>query len=88
MYVPLLIVGCSCCIVYGLGMLIRDMFKIWCIFLPLIPNDIGEKLLKERGEYYTDQYDIKWAFCKFMWESHLELPHIDLDDLEEFVINI
>jgi len=56
--------------------------------LPLIPNNIGEKLLKERGEYYTKQYDIKWAFCKYMWESHLELPHIDLEDLEEFVINI
>ena len=56
--------------------------------LPLIPNDIGEKLLKEKREYYTEQYDIKWAFCKFMWESHLELPHIDLDDLEEFVTNI
>ena len=55
--------------------------------LPLIPNNIGEKLLKERGEYYAKQYDIKWAFCKFMWESHLELPHIDLDDLETFVIN-
>ena len=56
--------------------------------LPLIPNNIGEKLLKERGEYYAKQYDIKWAFCKYMWESHLELPHIDLEDLEEFVINI
>ena len=56
--------------------------------LPLIPNNIGEKLLKERGEYYAKQYDIKWAFCKYMWESHLELPHIDLEDLEEFVINM
>ena len=56
--------------------------------LPLIPNNIGEKLLEERGEYYAKQYDIKWAFCKFMWESHLELPHIDLDDLEAFVIKI
>ena len=27
--------------------------------LPLIPNNIGEKLLKERGEYYAKQYDIK-----------------------------
>ena len=23
-----------------------------------------------------------------LWESHLELPHIDLDDLEDFVTNI
>ena len=56
--------------------------------LHLIPNKIGEKLLKEREQYYTDSYEVKWAFCKFMWESHLDLPHIDLEDLEEFVNNI
>jgi 5'-3' exoribonuclease 1 len=53
--------------------------------LQLIPNNIGEKLLKERSKYYAKHYGIKWAFCKFMWESHLELPHIDIEELEEFV---
>ena len=54
----------------------------------LIPNNIGEKLLKEKPEYYTKNYKLNWAFCKFMWESHLELPHIDIDDLEEYVNSI
>ena len=54
----------------------------------LIPNNIGEKLLKEKPEYYTKNYKLNWAFCKFMWESHLELPHIDIDDLEDYVNSI
>jgi len=44
--------------------------------------------MKEKENYYSNDYNLNWAFCKYMWETHIELPHIDLEDLEEFVTNI
>ena len=54
--------------------------------LHLIPDNIGEKLLKDKKEYYSENYTMKWAFCKYIWESHMELPHIDLDDISEYIL--
>jgi len=53
--------------------------------LHLIPRGIGEKLLQEKDENYAKNYKLIWAFCKFIWESHLELPPIDIEELETFV---
>ena len=54
--------------------------------LHLIPNGIGEKLLRDKSEYYSENYSMKWAFCKYIWESHVNLPHIDIDKLEEIIL--
>lgn len=52
----------------------------------LIPYALHKKLLAEQPEWYVvDNYMFLWAFCKFFWEAHVELPHIDIDILETLV---
>ena len=52
--------------------------------LSLIP-DIGNKLQDKFPHFYDNSPNMVWAFCKYIWETHLDLPHIDLEELEEFV---
>ena len=53
--------------------------------LGLIPNNLGDKLLKAKPEWYVDNCDFNWAFCRYFWEAHVDLPHIDIKELEEFL---
>lgn len=56
--------------------------------LTLLPNNIKNGLLEHYSELYDDDCKIFWAFCKYLWEGHVEFPHINLDDLENFVTTI
>lgn len=49
--------------------------------LHLLPKDIRTKLLSEYSDNYPDDAKIGWAFCKYFWESHVDLPVIDLKEL-------
>jgi 5'-3' exonuclease len=51
----------------------------------LIPFALHQKLLREQPDWYPMEYVFLWAFCKFFWEAHVELPHIDMALLERLV---
>jgi 5'-3' exoribonuclease 1 len=53
--------------------------------MELIPYALHKKLLAVQPDWYVHDYVFVWAFCKFFWEAHVELPAIDMDVLEELV---
>ena len=52
----------------------------------LLPKDIFEKIILKYDKCFKLDYDIKWSFCRYFWESHVILPEIDIDELEKIIL--
>ena len=55
--------------------------------LPLLPEKLYGNLMKTHSEWYDTECSFVWAYCRYFWESHVNLPHIDINELEKFVEN-
>jgi len=53
--------------------------------LQLLPEKLYKALIREKLNLYSTDCEFSWAYCKYFWESHTNLPHIDVNDLVEFV---
>ena len=53
--------------------------------MDLLPAYLRTKLMKEQPDWYVGNYTFIWSFCKFFWEAHVDLPKIDIKQLEEII---
>ena len=61
-----------------------------CYVLPktnlyLLPRNIEKHIRNKYIHYYPLDYEFKWAFCRYFWESHPILPEIQLKVLEKII---
>jgi 5'-3' exonuclease len=53
--------------------------------LKFLPEKLYNNLLKKHNDWYNSDCDYVWAYCRYFWEAHVNLPHIDINELENFV---
>jgi len=53
--------------------------------LDLLPTHIYEKLVKQYPEWYRTDCEFIWSYCRYFWESHVDLPNIDINKLEKML---
>jgi len=68
---------------------IEDVVQL-CYVLPranfnLLPFNVNIVLFDRLGHLYGEDYDFKWAYCKYFWESHADLPTLNIEVLENIV---
>ena len=53
--------------------------------LHYLPFNIYDKIYEKN--WYVEDCEFKWSYCKYFWECHPKLPEIDINELSNIVDN-
>lgn len=56
--------------------------------LSLLPSKLHRVLMERHSKWYVNDAKLKWAFCRYLWEAHAELPDIDINVLRKTVESV
>lgn len=61
-----------------------------CYVLPrtslnLLPTKLYFELIRRYDHWYKANCEYVWAYCKYFWESHVEMNELDINELETFI---
>ena len=61
-----------------------------CYVLPrsclnLLPQKLYFELIRRHDEWYKGNCEYVWAYCRYFWESHVEMNEINIEELERFI---
>lgn len=68
---------------------VSDLVQL-CYVLPkqslqFLPDKLYGSLIAYHVDWYDTNCSYMWAYCRYFWEAHVNLPHIDINELENFV---
>jgi 5'-3' exonuclease len=53
--------------------------------LTLLPKKLYASLISKQEDLYRSDCDFAWSYCRYFWEAHVQLPEININELEQFV---
>ena len=53
--------------------------------LHFLPEKIYRRLKTEYSHWYPTECDFVWAYSRYFWEAHVELPDLDIDEIERVI---
>jgi 5'-3' exonuclease len=57
-------------------------------YLSLLPKEVYEEIMSKHSDLYVENCEFVWAFCKYFWECHADLPHININTLEQLTRSV